>query len=68
MEFHDFAPAPAGFKWERDKVNGKWKLIQTSDGMSRGETAHHISKITTQQTVKDKTKYSRKVKHKNNEQ
>ena len=29
MEFHDFAPAPAGFKWERDKVNGKWKLIQT---------------------------------------
>ena len=28
MEFFDFAPAPAGFKWVRDKENGKWKLIQ----------------------------------------
>jgi len=29
MIFHDFAPAPAGFKWERDEGNGKWKLIPT---------------------------------------
>ena len=35
---------------------------------SKGEAAHHISKRMTQQTVKDKTKYSRKVKHKGNEQ
>ena len=28
MEFFDFAPAPAGFKWVRDKENGEWKLIQ----------------------------------------
>ena len=68
MEFFDFAPAPAGFKWVRDKENGEGKLIQTDDGMSRGEIAHHISKRTTQQTVKDKTKYSRKTKHKGNEQ
>ena len=28
MEFFDFVPAPAGFKWVRDKENGEWKLIQ----------------------------------------
>ena len=35
---------------------------------SKGEAAHHISKRMTQQTVGDKTKYSRKAKHKGNEQ
>jgi hypothetical protein len=41
MEFFDFAPAPAGFKWVRDKENGEWKLIQTDDGMSRGDKIKH---------------------------
>jgi hypothetical protein len=43
MEFFDFAPAPAGFKWVRDKENGEWKLIQTDDGMSRGDPWLRVS-------------------------
>lgn len=39
--------------------------LDFNGGWSPGEAAHHISKKMTQQTVPDKTKYSRKKKHKN---
>jgi hypothetical protein len=39
--------------------------LSFNGGWSSGEAAHHISKKMTQQTVSDKTKYSRKNKHKN---
>ena len=39
--------------------------LSFNGGWSSGEASHHISKKMTQQTISDKTKYSRKNKHKN---
>jgi hypothetical protein len=46
-----------------DKNKNKDEL-NFNGGWSSGEAAHHISKKLTQQTIPDKTKYSRKKKHK----
>ena len=45
-------------KKDDDKLN-------FNGGWTSGEASHHISKKMTQQTISDKTKYSRKNKHKN---
>tara|TARA_Y100001937_G_scaffold116613_1_gene168782 strand:+ start:265 stop:483 length:219 start_codon:yes stop_codon:yes gene_type:complete len=50
-----------------DHINKK-KELDFNGGWSPGEAAHHIGKKMKEQVVKDKTKYNRKKKHKNQDE
>jgi hypothetical protein len=46
----------------------KDKELDFNGGWTMGEAAHHVGKKMKEQVIKDKTKYTRKKKHKNQDE
>ena len=49
------------------KKKDKDKELDFNGGWTMGEAAHHVGKKMKEQVIKDKTKYTRKKKHKKQE-